>query len=210
MVALPGDRWDQGDVVLLAVATAVLAATTALAGRGTSAAEAEVFGWMNAPPDWLFGPVWVVMQLGTIGVAAVVGVATGYALRRPTLALIFAVTPVVAWLGARVLKDLVERGRPAAEGLVVTIRGTADDGFGFPSGHSAVAFALATVTSPYLPGRWRILPFVLASAVALARPYVGVHLPLDIVGGAALGLAIGAVAHGIAVLTTNRRAVGDG
>jgi undecaprenyl-diphosphatase len=163
-----------------------------------------VFAALNGGPDWVFGPAWTVMQLGTVGAAAVVGLVTGYALRRPTLALVFAVTPIVAWFAARVVKDLVARGRPAAEGLVTTIRGTVDDGFGFPSGHSTVAFALATVVTPALPRRWRALPFVLATAVALARPYVGAHLPLDLVGGAALGVLVGLAGHGVTVLVSRR------
>lgn len=202
----PGDRWGRADAAALAGAAVMLVVTTALAVRGVSSAEAEVFARVNAGPDLLLGPVWVVMQLGTVGLAALVGAATGAALRRPLLALVFSATPVAAWFAARVIKDVVERGRPVAEGLPVTVRATADGGFGFVSGHSAVAFALATVISPYLPRRWRVVPFVLASAVALARPYVGAHLPLDVLGGAALGIAIGVVAHGVAVLVAGRRA----
>ena len=145
-----------------------------------------MFAAVNGFGDWLYRPVWAVMQLGTVGLAAVTGLVVGYVLRRPTLALVFALTPIVAWWAAKILKDLVERGRPAAEGLTVTIRGVAADGYGFPSGHSAVAFALATVITPHLSGRWRILPYALATIVALGRLYVGAHLPLDVVGGAAL------------------------
>lgn len=204
---MTGDRWSWGDSAALAIALLVLVITTVAAIQGTSAIEADAFEALNGLPGWLEGPTWVVMQLGTVGLAAIVGVVTGYALRRPALALLFAVTPVVAWYAARVVKDLVERGRPAAEGLAVTIRGTPDDGYGFVSGHSAVAFALATVVAPYVPRPWRVVPFVLATVVALARPYVGAHLPLDVVGGAALGVAVGSAAHGVGVLVARSRAM---
>jgi undecaprenyl-diphosphatase len=42
-----------------------------------------------------------------------------------------------------------------------------------------------------LPRRWRPVAWALAGVVALARVYVGAHLPLDVVGGAALGVVVG-------------------
>jgi undecaprenyl-diphosphatase len=59
----------------------------------------------------------------------------------------------------------------------------------FPSGHATVSFACATALSFYAP---RAAPafYVLAAAIAWSRVYVGVHYPLDVLGGAALGLGI--------------------
>jgi len=59
----------------------------------------------------------------------------------------------------------------------------------FPSGHATVSFACATVLSFYAP---RAAPafFVLAAAIAWSRVYVGVHYPLDVLGGAVLGVGI--------------------
>jgi undecaprenyl-diphosphatase len=44
-----------------------------------------------------------------------------------------------------------------------------------------------------LPGRWRWLPIAIATLNAIARVYLGAHNPLDVVGGAAIGIALGAV-----------------
>jgi undecaprenyl-diphosphatase len=55
-----------------------------------------------------------------------------------------------------------------------------------------VAVLVATVCWPYLRRRGRIVAATLAVLVCLARMYVGAHLPLDILAGAALGLAVGA------------------
>jgi undecaprenyl-diphosphatase len=63
-------------------------------------------------------------------------------------------------------------------------------GLGFVSGHTAVATALAAIAWPYLGRRWRAVVVIAAVLVALARVYVGAHLPLDVLGGAALGLAV--------------------
>jgi undecaprenyl-diphosphatase len=53
-----------------------------------------------------------------------------------------------------------------------------------------VAVALGIAAVPYVGRSGRVLIAGLVPAVGLARMYVGAHLPLDIVGGAALGLGV--------------------
>jgi undecaprenyl-diphosphatase len=62
----------------------------------------------------------------------------------------------------------------------------------FPSEHSATAFACATVIAWAAP-RLAVPAFVLAALVAWSRVYVGVHWPLDVLGGAALGVLVSTV-----------------
>ncbi|HEX9381609.1 MAG TPA: phosphatase PAP2 family protein [Gaiellaceae bacterium] len=59
----------------------------------------------------------------------------------------------------------------------------------FPSGHAATSFAAATILTFAFPRLGAPL-FVLAAAVAFSRVYDGVHYPLDILGGAALGIFV--------------------
>jgi undecaprenyl-diphosphatase len=59
----------------------------------------------------------------------------------------------------------------------------------FPSGHSATAFACATVIAGASP-RLAVPAYVLAALVAWSRVYVGVHWPLDVIGGAVLGVLV--------------------
>jgi undecaprenyl-diphosphatase len=59
----------------------------------------------------------------------------------------------------------------------------------FPSGHATIAFACATVIAWASP-KLAVPAFVLAAAIAFSRVYVGVHWPLDTLGGAALGVLL--------------------
>jgi glycosyltransferase 2 family protein len=136
----------------------------------------------------------VVMQAGNVlavGVAAAVVAAT----RRFWLAANLAVTGIGVWLAARWIKDRVGRGRPVDLLPDVHLRGHHDTGLGFVSGHAAVAVAIATMIAPYLGRRARWIAVLLAFLVCVSRMYVGAHLPLDVVGGAALGWAAGSLVH---------------
>lgn len=89
------------------------------------------------------------------------------------------------------LKVLIARPRPCHEldGIRLLVR--CSPSFSLPSGHATTSFAftlpLFLLTRPFLPIGWRILPLVIAAAVAFSRPYVGVHYPSDVVAGALLG-----------------------
>jgi undecaprenyl-diphosphatase len=62
-----------------------------------------------------------------------------------------------------------------------------ESGWSFPSGHAAWFFALA-LTIWFANRTWGWWFFALAILMGIARVYVGVHWPMDIVGGAAVGL----------------------
>jgi membrane-associated phospholipid phosphatase len=57
-------------------------------------------------------------------------------------------------------------------------------------------FAIAGLLMLVLPRRWGVLAIVLAACTGAARVYLRAHNPLDVVGGAAIGLAIAAVLAG--------------
>ena len=63
----------------------------------------------------------------------------------------------------------------------------------FPSGHASAAFCAAAVLSR--DRRLTVPAFGLATLVAASRVHVRIHHASDVVGGAAVGLAIGALAR---------------
>jgi glycosyltransferase 2 family protein len=184
-----------GDVVRLVLGLAVLAGSAALVQRDrVGVLETNLFRLVNDLPAALYPLLWAVMQTGNLIAVPVIAAAAALT-RRFRLALNLALAGGAAWLLARAVKQAVERGRPPSLLHEVHVRGPAATGLGYVSGHAAVAVALAAVASPYLGRRMRRLAWALAAAVCVARVYVGAHLPLDVVGGAALGWSIGAAVH---------------
>jgi glycosyltransferase 2 family protein len=153
--------------------------------------EADVFKAFNDLPDGFRWPVWPIMQLGNFWMVVVSGLGVYAATRRVRPALAASTAVVAAWAAAKVVKKAAQRGRPADLLEHVNLREAGLHGKGYVSGHTAIAFAVATVVAPLLPPRWRPLPFVLASFVGLIRLYYGAHLPLGVVGGAGLGILCG-------------------
>jgi membrane-associated phospholipid phosphatase len=105
----------------------------------------------------------------------------------------------------RVVKLLVQRERPGTTVPDAILRGVHPGGLSFVSGHAIITFAIAGLLALVLPRRWAIVAFVLAGCNAVARVYLGAHNPLDVVGGAAIGLAIAATLDLILDVARDRR-----
>jgi undecaprenyl-diphosphatase len=87
------------------------------------------------------------------------------------------------------IKQVARRARPTFEDLpqlMPTITGLS-----YPSAHASMSFAAARTLGLALP---RGPLYGGAVAMALSRPYIGVHYPSDVVAGAVLGDAIGTIA----------------
>ena len=86
----------------------------------------------------------------------------------------------------------MRRPRPAMLLTGTNCRGKQASGLGYLSGHAGVAVALGAAALPRFGTPGRVITAGIAPIVGLSRVYVGAHLPLGIVGGASLGLAIDA------------------
>ncbi len=87
------------------------------------------------------------------------------------------------------VKLIVKRPRPVLEGLPPL--GGAPSSLSFPSAHATSAFAVATAMTRVEP--LGALAFVLALALSLGRPYLGMHYPSDVLAGALIGLGLGLI-----------------
>jgi len=102
------------------------------------------------------------------------------------------------FFSSKIIKNLFMRERPCVnEDLVGSIRilvGSIPHNFSFTSSHAANHFGIAMflyVTFKKQLANWSFIPFIWAFSISFAQVYVGVHYPLDIIGGALVGIFIG-------------------
>lgn len=187
-------RRRHGVRLILALLALVLSALPLERGR-ISAAEESLFSAVNGLPDWFGWFLVPVMQLGNFLAVPLIALAALFLFKRARIAFDLALSGTAAWLLARLVKATIERGRPGDLLSDVIFRGPLDTGYGYISGHTAVAAALATVIAAYVGARGNAIVIVLAVLVGIGRIFVGAHLPLDVAGGAAMGWAVGSLVH---------------
>jgi undecaprenyl-diphosphatase len=149
----------------------------------------DVFVWLTRIGTW--GALWLLLALGL----AIVW-------RRASLLIAVALADVAADSLAGALKAATQVERPPLRYVHPKALVSLPSGSSFPSGHTATSFACATVLSFFVP---RAAPafYLLALAIGFSRIYVGVHWPLDVLGGIVLGVAVG-----LAVTALLRRGAG--
>jgi undecaprenyl-diphosphatase len=109
--------------------------------------------------------------------------------RRPSIFVFVLSGNLLAGLSSYGLREAIGRERPTHRfpdpRPLVDVPASGS----FPSGHAAMSFACATLLA-WLTPLPKVPLFALAALIAFSRVYNGVHYPLDVLGGAALGLAV--------------------
>lgn len=171
------------------VALIVFVVTTILALNGT--ATGWEYTWFMAINSWsedLYRPMKAITFLGSIWMAAAT-VIVAFFVRFYRLAWRLAFSILTAYGLVTLAKFCIGRERPV-ELLGSVSERAVEFGMGFPSAHAAIITVIVLTLVPYLRWRWRWLVPLLIGAVAVSRLYLGVHAPLDVIGGVALGTAI--------------------
>jgi membrane-associated phospholipid phosphatase len=150
--------------------------------RGHSPAAEAAMKALGAAGEW--GAVWFAIGL--------VGAAVDPA-RRERWARAAVVGPGAVGVNYAV-KLLVRRPRPRLRRLP-PLAGAPSE-LSFPSAHATSSLAAATAFGRVEP-RTRVPLYGLAAAICATRPYLGMHYPSDMLAGAALGVAIGALVPGV-------------
>jgi membrane-associated phospholipid phosphatase len=108
--------------------------------------------------------------------------------RRESWLICAALAPIAIVLNYGI-KLAVKRPRPVLEGLPPL--GGAPSSLSFPSAHALSSFAVATAMFRVDPATAGAL--VVALAISLGRPYLGMHYPSDVLAGALLGVLLGLI-----------------
>jgi membrane-associated phospholipid phosphatase len=172
-------------LVSIQVSFALLTAVVAIVGRTgwETSVLREAQGW----PDGLKFVLRPAMEFGNRAVAIALCLLVLWRCGRAAAIRLFG-SAFFAWLIALVFKVSIRRPRLTVEEIGATPRHVVD-GWSYPSGHTSIGWALATaailIWRPSRPAA--IAALVLATLSGLARIYVGVHMPLDVVGGALVG-----------------------
>lgn len=106
-----------------------------------------------------------------------------------------------------VLKPAIHRARPFLTTPAIRVIGPLSPRASFPSGHAAATFAGAVVLG-YIVPEARLVWWLLAVAIAYSRLYLGVHYPLDVMAGAAIGAVCGALTCRVLLHRVTRRSPG--
>jgi undecaprenyl-diphosphatase len=178
---------------------AVLFACSALAVRlGAMAWDARVYRWFNDVPSLASSLLTPVSRLFTpiaIGILLVlIGIYSGLRNRSLFPVIVGAGSAGGAWLFANLAKAVAERARPYEIVADAILRQQPAHGTSFPSSHTAIALAVAIALVPFLPRPIGVMAVAYAVLVGWSRMYLGVHYPLDVLGGAGIGIASGSAA----------------
>ncbi len=168
-------------------------AAALLVHSGATGLDERLFLFFNDVPSWLADVLTPVSKLflpaalfATIAVAVVFVTVWN---RSAMPIAVGAAAAGAAYLLANLAKAAAERPRPYEVVANAVLRQPPAHGTSFPSSHTAVAVATVVALLPFLPRAFSPWLIAYAALVAWSRMFLGVHYPLDVIGGAGVGLA---------------------
>jgi undecaprenyl-diphosphatase len=140
--------------------------------------------------SWLDDFFIALSQIGSAGIVwLVVAAIAALYWKRPAIFVYVAIAYFVADLVSFLLRHAIGRERPPLRFPEPHPLVHVPNNPSFPSGHASTSFACAAVLA-WLTPLPKIPLFTLAALIAFSRVYNGVHYPLDVIGGALLGLGV--------------------
>jgi decaprenylphosphoryl-5-phosphoribose phosphatase len=149
--------------------------------------------WHSPEAEAAVKAVGMAGEWGAIWVALGVAAAAGDGARRGRW--LRAATAAPTSVGLNYLVKLAVRRRRPRLRRLPPLAGAPSE-LSFPSAHATSSLAAATAMGRVSPGA-RLPLYAVAGAICLSRPYLGMHYPSDVLGGAALGLLIGRLWPGV-------------
>lgn len=183
------DRKLYGLIAAMALLVCTMATITATAGTVTGW-ERQAFDYVNGwnAPGYV---TWIARAMSDVVWVSVFLVALLFLFKKYFWAAWrIAVPAVAAYVTVFVMEHIVGRARPEVLLPGEAILRATQGGMGFPSGHMATMTAIVLTLWPYASWPIRLLGAALLILVGWSRVYLGVHFPLDIVAGFAVGVLV--------------------
>lgn len=159
-----------------------------LADPSLSGFEKDIFLAIYNLPQSLRWIVLLITQFGSFWLIA--GLVIGLFIKHSyNLAYRLSFSIAVSFILIEFLKRLIDRPRPP-EALGTMHYEFSVSGSAFPSGHTAFATAASLTVWPYVPKNYHWILVLWPLLVGFSRIYLGVHAPLDIIGGFAVGIIV--------------------
>ena len=163
--------------------------------------DSRWFFWLNHSLqnpvlDWLMPRVSELGSGGFVWLFAAFGLALFGKGNGRKMAFLGMLALLIAWFfGNELLKSWFARPRPFLTLADVRLLVDKPGDFSFPSGHTTISFAPA-VAFYRKDKAIGVAALFLAGIIGFSRIYVGVHYPLDVVGGAVVGTGAGLLVSG--------------